>query len=300
MIENIFQASPAEIDIEIANLEGQNAALHAAADRAHRTIEYKYSTNTEREQARKTIADAMTRSAVLNHLLRGLEAEYTRRGGWARVYAVNNTSGHFHRSTACRNTYVTTEWIWMPELSGLTNAEVVERTGKMSCLTCFADQREEIEKGREATVFTPAQAKSREEREAAAAAKAAKQAKAAANGITDVDGTPLKDDDGYTIKTLRTAQIKAVDALEQSGLDDIYADQAETESHAAQLIEMSKRERLYAQRLIKAIAAKQGRPLADVLEEIATKADKKLAPARRDEADRKAAGKTAREWYAAK
>lgn len=117
-----------------------------------------------------------------------------------------------------------------------------------------------------------------------------------------MDGSPLKDDDGYVIKTLRTAQIKAVDALEQAGLDAIYADQAPAEdvSHIQQLNELAKRERQYAARLINAIAAKQGRAIAEVIDEIADKADKKLAPARKDEAARKAAGKTAAEWYAAR
>lgn len=301
MIENIFQASPAEIDTEIANLEGQNAALHAAADRAQHTIQSKYATAAEREQARQTIGDAMTRSSVLNHLLHGLEAEYTRRGGWARYYVVDNNNGHLHTHTRCQNTYETTEWVWMPGMSGMTKAEAVAEGGSLTCLSCFPEFRTEIELGREPRFETPRMKKTREEREALAAKKAEKAAKAAANGITDVDGSPLLDDDGYAIKTLRTAQIKAVDALEQAGLDGIYADQVEDDpAHVKQLLELAQREREYAARLIKAIAAKQGRPVAEVLDELVTKADKKLAPARKDEAARKAAGKTAREWYAAR
>jgi len=299
MIENIFQASPAEIDTEIASLEGQNSALHFAADRAQQMIASKYATHANREQARKTIADAMTRSTVLNHLLHALEAEHTRRGGWARYYVVDNNNGHLHTHTSCQNTYETTEWVWMPGMSGMTKAEAVAEGGKLTCLSCFPEFRAEIELGREPRFETPRMKRTREEREAAAAKKAKKATKAAANGITDVDGSPLKDDDGYTIKTLRTAQIKAVDALEQAGLDEIYADQTEDDpKHASQLLELAQRELKYAARLIAAIAMKQGRTVVEVEAELAVKADKKLAPARKDEAARKAAGKTAREWYA--
>lgn len=298
MIQNLFTATPAEIDTEIATLQGQIDACTAMIDRNNRAIQTGELSAAKRATLVEVIDEAMGRRSVLGNLVYALESEYGRRGGWARYYVVDNNNGHLHTNTRCQNTYETTEWVWMPGMSGMTKAEAVAEGGSLTCLSCFPEFRTEIESGREPRFETPRMKRTREEREAAAAKKAEKAAKAAANGITDVDGSPLKDDDGCVIKTLRTAQIKAVDALEQSGLDVIYADQAETESHAAQLMEMSRRDRAYATRLIKAIAAKQGRALADVLEEIATKADKKLAPARRNEMERKAAGKTAREWYA--
>jgi hypothetical protein len=301
MFENLFTATPAEIDTEIARLQGQLGSLHAMRHRAHQMLTSEFSTEAERDEAREAYGEANSKISVLGNLIYALESEYGRRGGWMRYYVVDNNNGHLHTTTHCQTTYDTTEWVWMPGMSGMTKAQAVVEGGSLTCLACFPEFRTEIESGREPRFETPRMKRTREEREAAAEKKAEKAAKAAANGITDVDGSPLKDDDGYTIKTLRTAQIKAVDALEQSGLDDIYADQVEDDpAHVQHLIELSRRERAYAQRLIKAIAAKQGRALADVLEEIATKADKKLAPARRDEADRKAAGKTAREWYAAK
>jgi hypothetical protein len=300
MIENIFTATPAEIDTEIARLQGQLASQHAVRDRAHHVLTSQYATETERDEARAVYGQANGKISVLGNMTYALESEYGRRGTWARYFVVDNNNGHLHTNTHCQNTYETTEWVWMSGMSGMTKAQAVAEGGSLTCLSCFPEFRAEIELGREPRFETPRMKKTREEREAAAAKKAEKIAKATANGITDVDGSPLKDDDGYTIKTLRTAQIKAVDALEQSGLDGIYADQAETESHAAQLMEMSRRDREYAIRLIKAIAAKQGRALAEVLDEFATKAEKKLAPAHKDEAARKAAGKTAREWYAAK
>jgi hypothetical protein len=299
MIENIFTASPAEIDSEIARLQGVVAGLTVAAQHAQHAMDSTFTTEAGYAQARGDYAEAWGKINVLDALISAMEREFVRRGGWARYYVVDNNNGHLHTSTACQNTYETTSWVWMPGMSGLTHAQAVDEGGSLSCLTCFGEFREEIEMGRAPRFETPRMVKTREEREAAAAKKAEKNAKATANGITAPDGSPLKDDDGYTIKTLRSAQIAAVNALEQSGLDAIYADQtpAEDASHVAYLMGLSRRDREYAIRLIEAIAAKQDRALAEVLDEIVTKAAKKLAPARKDEAARKAAGKTAVEWY---
>lgn len=300
MITDILTATPAEIDGQIAFVDRQLSGLYEIVAQCTRILARGLSdTDAAREAHEDQVNESRSRISVLETFRSALTAEYDRRGGWPRLYVVDNHNGHAHRTTVCSTTYASTDFYWFPEHSGKTDAEIVALTGGLTCLTCFGSQRAEIEKGRPSKLETPNQAKAREERETQAAARDAKKAKATANGIADVDGSPLLDDGGYVIKTLRTAQIKAVDALEQSGLDAIYADQAEDDpSHVAHLVELSKREREYAVRLVKAIAAKQDRPLAEVLDEIATKAEKKLAPARKDEAARKAAGKTAREWYA--
>jgi hypothetical protein len=297
MIANLATASPAEIDTRIAAIMIRRGEIKHGLMRADYVMKCNYSDDSI-AKAKAEIKTFHAEMELLVTELGELDDEYRGRGGWNRYYLVLNSNGHVHTSTSCDTCFADTDFGWLTQFSGTDHDEMGTLSGMDACARCFPNLPVEVMQAkRDARVDTPARIAEREARQTAAAVK---QAKAAANGITDVDGTPLKDDDGYTIKTLRAAQIKAVDALEQSGLDDIYADQAETESHAAQLIEMSKRERLYAQRLIKAIAVKQDRPLAEVLDEIATKADKKLAPARRDEAARKAAGKTAREWYAVK
>lgn len=297
MIESIFTTSPAEIDTEIARLQGQISNYSAMIARNHSAIQEETLPAATRARLLDVIDEASGKRSVLSHLVYALQSEYSRRGGWARYYVVDNNNGHLHTHTSCQNTYDTTAWVWMPLMSGLTKAEAVELGGKLTCLSCFPEFRTEIEKGREPRFETPRMKKTREEREAIAAKKAAEKV---TKGITDVDGSPLLDDDGCVIKTLRTAQLKAVDAQEQAELDKIYADQAEDDlAHASQLLEMADREKEYMRRLVRAIAAKQGREEIDVLDEIVTKAEKRLAPARKDEAARKAAGKTAAEWYAA-
>lgn len=298
MLENILTASPAEIDGEIAEVQRQIAEQDQIVKHANRVERSAYSTAEEVQRTTDDAWEAQGKLVVLNSLLDALVKEYVRRGRWTRLYVVDNHDGHAHRTTACSTTYTSTDFYWFPEHSGKTDEEIVALTGGLTCLVCFGSQRAEIEKGRPSKIETPNQAKAREEREAQAAARDAKKAQAAANAIAALDGSPLLDDDGYVIKTLRSAQIKAVDALEQAGLDEIYADQTEDDPKRVEFLRgLAKGETAYAAYLIKAIAAKQGRPLADVADEMSAKTTKKLLPARKDESARKLAGKSAAEWY---
>jgi hypothetical protein len=288
-LATIFTATPAKIDIAIAEVSAQIDRQHQIQDHADHQINYRYATAADKKAGLQSADAAFAKLTVLEHLLHGLQAEHNRRGGWSRVYAVNNSNGHFHRTTACRNAFVTTGWVWMPELSGLTDAEVVERTGKMSCLTCFGSQREEIEKGREATVFTPAQQKSREEQATAAAQRAAKQAKAAASAITNPDGTPLLDRVESPLKTVRAAWIDAVDNLVWAEYSEYMIELAPQHLEGEKLEQNITNNRSFIQehnetafRIAKALAHKTGRDLVDVLNEIVAKADKKIQKNRKD------------------
>lgn len=192
MIENIFTATPAEIDTEIARLQEQQASVTATVARAHMMLTSKYSTESERDEARAAYSDAMGKIRVLEGLVDALQAEFGRRGGWMRYYVVNNNNGHLHTNTHCQNTYDTTEWVWMPGMSGMTKAQAVVEGGSLTCLSCFPEFRTEIELGREPRFETPRMRKTREEREAAAAKKAEKTAKATANAVYGEDGKVLQ------------------------------------------------------------------------------------------------------------
>lgn len=300
MIANLAIATPAEIDTRIAAVMVRRAEIEMGIRRAEYTMEGGiYVTDQAKAKAESDIRAFVIERNTLIEERWTLDDEFQGRGGWNRYYLVTNTNGHVHTSTECDTCFEDTDFGWLTQFSGTDQDEMGKLSGEAACARCFPNLPAEIMQAkRDARVDTPERIAARD---ADAAKKAAKKAKATANGITDVDGSPLKDDDGYVIKTLRTAQIKAVQALEQAGLDGIYADQANDDpAHVAHLLELAKRERAYAARLLKAIAAKQDRSLAEVIDEIGTKADKKLAPAHKDEAARKAAGKTAREWYAAK
>lgn len=143
------------------------------------------------------------------------DAEYIRRGRWSRVYLVDNSGGHVHRTMACDTTYQTTRFIWLPEYSGKPDAEVISDAGALTCLTCFGGIRDEIlrERGVDPTaaktrIEAPARRAARLEREAARAARDVKAAKA---GIVDAaTGGELRvawlTNSTEVLKTLRTAR----------------------------------------------------------------------------------------------
>jgi hypothetical protein len=69
--------------------------------------------------------------------IRILNAEFTRRGGWTRFFLV--PGGHIHSSMECSTCYPTTQFGWLPALSGLTEADAVTAHGTLLCSVCFPD-----------------------------------------------------------------------------------------------------------------------------------------------------------------
>jgi predicted RNA-binding Zn-ribbon protein involved in translation (DUF1610 family) len=58
--------------------------------------------------------------------------------GWSRFYLVSG--GHIHSSmdcSTCNNGKSATNFIWLPQLSGLTEKEAVESEGAILCTVCF-------------------------------------------------------------------------------------------------------------------------------------------------------------------
>lgn len=54
---------------------------------------------------------------------------------WNRFFLVHG--GHIHRSMDCSTCYPTTQFGWLPDLSGLTEADAVEAHGARLCSVCF-------------------------------------------------------------------------------------------------------------------------------------------------------------------
>lgn len=213
---DLTAATPREIDEALASLSRDRskalAKLDRVHDRAHTLIGEKRTTRRtwpttdaqaiellhtvtllpyeerDRDRVLQQYADLTAEIARLDTLIKTGDAEYDRRGGWMRVYLVDNSNGHVHTTTACRNTYITTRFCWITELSGATPGEVVDRAGERTCLTCFPEVRADILAGRVCTIETPERQAARIERERKAAEKARK---AAEKGITTPEGEPL-------------------------------------------------------------------------------------------------------------
>lgn len=135
--------------------------------------------------------------------------EYNRRGGWTRFWIVTNANGHIHTSMSCSTCFPSTQYGWLPNLSGSTNEEVVELAGESACTICFPDAPVDT-RNRPSQIEEPARKAAREAREAKAAEKAEK---ARQKGITAPDGGELRIKGHWSvIKTESEAQRLYVNA----------------------------------------------------------------------------------------
>jgi hypothetical protein len=65
------------------------------------------------------------------------EDEFKARGGWTRFFLVQNNGGHIHSSMHCSSCFPTTRFGWLPQISGLTEAEAVAAHGAILCTICY-------------------------------------------------------------------------------------------------------------------------------------------------------------------
>lgn len=141
----------------------------------------------ERESAKSALARYATVKAEIaaNAAQQApLHAEFTRRGGWTRAYlVVTKGQGHVHSSMHCSTCYPTTQFAWLPELSGSDETAIVEAAGERACTICYPTAPAEV-LNRPTTLFTKDEVTKQREREERATAKAARQAEKVAKGLT--------------------------------------------------------------------------------------------------------------------
>lgn len=65
-----------------------------------------------------------------------LDARYNA-APWSRFFLVTSSDGHIHSSMHCQTCRPTTDFGWLPELSGQTEADAVAAHGPMLCTVCF-------------------------------------------------------------------------------------------------------------------------------------------------------------------
>lgn len=56
---------------------------------------------------------------------------------WPRFFLVTSSDGHIHSSMSCSTCYWTTTYGWLPQLSGLTEADAVAAHGTILCSVCY-------------------------------------------------------------------------------------------------------------------------------------------------------------------
>lgn len=129
----------ATIDSAIAEASEAHLLATLKVTRYIRTIK-----NNERnghtwgqEDNAKKLAEAEEVAGKTLANLRVAEAKYE---GWSRFFIVRTNNGHIHRSmscSTCNRNGKATEFGWLPELSGLSEAEAVEAEGSILCTVCF-------------------------------------------------------------------------------------------------------------------------------------------------------------------
>lgn len=127
--------TPGQIDEQLAELDGQRYPLAlerfqlAGAIQRGGVGEVLARNRAERlEKVEARLAELAAQAAPLN-------AEFARRGRWSRFYLV--AGGHVHSSTSCQSCGPKTRMAWLPELSGRTLDDMVERFGDTACAFCF-------------------------------------------------------------------------------------------------------------------------------------------------------------------
>lgn len=239
---DITTATPAQIDVVNAALYRVEAlaerSLAVAIDRVHRSTGERQVWMGRRQVWRTSTADAVAAAraivadpayteiprtggageslarfdaatadlAAVTAAQAPMDAEWNRRGGWSRFFLVDG--GHYHSSmhcSTCNRGAVRTSFGWNPEMSGMSESDALTELGRRAailCTVCFPN----------APVLPVAPRKTREQIAADKAAAADAARVADPKLIADVDGSTLRVD-GAVLRTVRSAEIAAVDEL---------------------------------------------------------------------------------------
>lgn len=131
----LTEMTPADIDAELGRIwkAEQSSRLSLAT---YRKRAEKASGPVAAEYAR-IITKVEAEVTSLRSEAEPFEAEFTARGGWSRYFLVQNDGGHVHREMNCTTCYATTQFAWLPTLSGCDEAAMVAEYGEVACTVCF-------------------------------------------------------------------------------------------------------------------------------------------------------------------
>lgn len=223
-------SEPSVVDMRIAELESEVAAVMRPAGevfwRARKLlrVEESYGSRSPRpqrlvemlqEDGSSSARGMLAELAALEDKAAPLRAEtdeleelwWTER--WSRFFlVVSSADGHIHDRRSCSTCRFDTVFSWLPELSGLSEADAVEAYGAILCTVCFPSAPVEWTGGE-----SKASIEAREERERA---KAEREAKKDAKRLV-----PGSDDGIVVTKYGRSERLKTV-AAAKSFLTDGY------------------------------------------------------------------------------
>lgn len=125
-----------EVDTAVAAIWVKIYERQSYIAKCRQSLEYRFIASNEQRVA-EVNAQIENHKEVLKALYEEaseIEAPF-RKNPWNRFFLVQG--GHIHRSMNCSTCYSTTQFGWLPALSGLTEADAVEAHGTRLCSVCF-------------------------------------------------------------------------------------------------------------------------------------------------------------------
>jgi hypothetical protein len=190
---DLSQQTPSEIDTQLAELHEQLTRAQFSLARSERLLER----DTERgatwnlEQRNEDVQADYERVQQVEMEMAPFHAEYERRGRWTRFFLVTNANGHIHTSMHCATCFPDTEFGWLPQYSGMTDEEIVERESYRACTVCLPIAPAEQQAARERHTREQREAK-RAERETKKNEKLRKSAERAEKFLAKVEKQVVK------------------------------------------------------------------------------------------------------------
>lgn len=127
--------------------------------------------NREAGQALNKLTEAQAAADEWETAYYEAEQDYA---GWTRFYLV--VDGHIHSSLRCSTCYPTTEFGWLPQLSGLTETDAVAEYGAVLCSICYPSAPVEYVGGKSDGLTLAERAARKAERDAEKTARATAKA----------------------------------------------------------------------------------------------------------------------------
>jgi hypothetical protein len=116
---------------------------------------FRFNTAREHDEADRAIRCAEDAGLKADEALATYEEADAQYGGWTRFFLVKNNNGHIHRTMNCQTCFVTTQFGWLTDLSGLTEKEAVDAYGPLLCTVCFPSAPVEWTIGKKSTDHCP-------------------------------------------------------------------------------------------------------------------------------------------------
>lgn len=128
-----YYAAQRDLALNAKHIEDMETGLERKAQGDSRYLYWKQE-NLDALFEKREVLKAQAREIRAEE--RPYQAEYRSRP-WSRFFLVRNNGGHIHSSMDCSTCFPTTQFGWLPELSGLSEPDAVASQGAILCTVCY-------------------------------------------------------------------------------------------------------------------------------------------------------------------